>query len=210
MKLEKDQFQMVAALLLVAVIAAAILAVTDIFTREPIAAAKKEALQKALQMVLPAHSNDPQTDQVLWGSGKQALKLYPAKDTSGRLNGLAWEVVAPDGYSGSIRVLLGLQPDGRIQAIRVTDHRETPGLGDGIVRNDPWLKSFVDKTLAGTRWAVKKDGGDFDQFTGATITPRAVVKAVKLGLEFYHEHRQEILLAIKDRANKGTGHGGQQ
>jgi len=204
MKFDKDQFHMVLALLLVAVIAAALLGITDIFTREPIAQAQKEALHRALVQVLPAHANDPQAEQLNIGSDDSTVHIYPAKDANGKLTGLAWEVVAPDGYSGSIRILLGLRPDASIQAIRVTDHRETPGLGDGIVRNTAWLGSFVGKALAGTHWAVRKDGGDFDQFTGATITPRAVVKAVHKGLEFYRDQRQLILAAI-EKADKQAG-----
>jgi len=211
MKLEKDQLQMVMALFLVAVIAAALLGITDMFTREPIAAAQKEALHRALEQVLPVHANDPQNDEVEIGTDAEAVHIYPGKDGQGKLTGLAWEVVAPDGYSGRIRILLGMHPDGSIQAIRVTDHRETPGLGDGIVKNVQWLASFVGKALTGTDWAVKKDGGDFDQFTGATITPRAVVKAVSHGLEFYHTRRQLILDAIMAAdAQRLKQNGGQQ
>jgi len=211
MKLEKDQVQMVLALFLVAVIAAALLGITDMFTREPIAAAQKEALHRALVQVLPAHANDPQHDEVEIGADATAVHVYPGKDANGKLTGLAWEVVAPDGYSGRIRILLGMHPDGSIQAIRVTDHRETPGLGDGIVKNVKWLGSFVGKALSGTDWAVKKDGGDFDQFTGATITPRAVVKAVGRGLEFYDSRRQVILDAILAAdAQQLKQNGGQQ
>ncbi len=213
MKFDKDQLHMVLALLLVAVIAAALLGITDMFTREPIAQAQREALHRALVQVLPAHTNDPQADQLVIGSQADAVQIYPAKDERGRVTGLAWEVVAPDGYSGSIRILLGLKPDGKIQAIRVTDHRETPGLGDGIVRNMHWLASFFDKALVGTHWAVKKDGGDFDQFTGATITPRAVVGAVHDGLEFFRDHQQDILKAIEkadaERTAEEQGKGGQ-
>ncbi|PIV30456.1 MAG: NADH:ubiquinone oxidoreductase subunit RnfG, partial [Zetaproteobacteria bacterium CG02_land_8_20_14_3_00_50_9] len=74
-----------------------------------------------------------------------------------------------------------------------TSHHETPGLGDGITLNHAWLDSFVDKTLTQTSWKVRKDGGDFDQFTGATISPRAVVKAVKAGLELFELHKVRIL-----------------
>lgn len=204
MKPDRDQIRMVLALLLVAVIAAALLAVTDIFTRKPIAAAQKQALHRALVQVLPEHVNDPQADARSIGQGKSAIKLYPARDRAAKLAGIAWEVVAPDGYSGSIRILVGLKPDGRIHAIRVTDHRETPGLGDGIVRNQAWLDSFRQRSLNDTRWAVKKDGGDFDQFTGATITPRAVVKAVHQALKFFAAHRQQIL-QLFDPAQAGGG-----
>jgi len=189
MKLDKDQIRMVIALVVVAVIAAGVTGLTDIFTRAPIAAAQKKALHQALQQVLPEHVNDPQAEMI----NIDGTPVYPAKNTDGSVTGLAWEVVAPDGYSGSIRILVGLRPDASIQAIRITYHRETPGLGDGIINNHPWLASFVGQTLDSKNWKVKKDGGDFDQFTGATITPRAVVKAVKSALEFFHSHHTLML-----------------
>lgn len=187
---------MIFALLLVAMVAATFLGVTDIFTREPIAQAQREALRKALQQVLPKHVNDAQNDAVTLGAGDDEVSIYPARDANGKVVGLAWEVIAPDGYSGSIRTLVGVRPEGVVHAIRVTFHRETPGLGDGIVDDDQWLGFFVGKGLDGTKWAVKKDGGDFDQFTGATITPRAVVKAVKGALQYYRAKQQAIFAAI--------------
>ena len=96
---------------------------------------------------------------------------------------LVVETVAPDGYSGSITLLIGIAADKSILGARVLQHTETPGLGDKIdLRVDDWILSFSGKALDSqddSRWAVKKDGGQFDQFTGATITPRAVVKAVR-------------------------------
>jgi len=193
MNIEREQWQMVVSLCVVAVVATLLLGLTDMVTREPIAAAQRQALHRALQQVLPEHANDPLDDVVTIGA--DAVPVYLARDGQRRIVGAAWETVAPDGYAGSIRILMGVEPDGRIYAIRVTDHRETPGLGDGIVHNRPWLDSFIGRALDSVRWAVKKDGGDFDQFTGATITPRAVVKAVHRGLEFYRTYRQSILAA---------------
>ena len=202
MRVDKEQWQMIFALLAVAVVAAAFLAMTDIVTREPIAEAQRQALRQALQQVLPAHSNDAQNDAVILAKEGEELSIYPARDDSRQVTGLAWETIAPDGYSGTIRILVGVRPEGVIHAIRVTFHRETPGLGDGIVDDQEWLGAFVGKGLAGTNWAVKKDGGEFDQFTGATITPRAVVKAVKRALEYYQDNRKAIFAAIaaKDKA----------
>ncbi len=206
MKIDRDQIRMVIALSLVAVIAAAVTGLTDIFTRAPIASAQKAALHKALQQVLPAHSNDAQAEAITI----EKSSIYPAKSDDGSLTGLAWEVIAPDGYSGSIRILVGLRPDGAVHAIRITHHRETPGLGDGITNNHSWLASFVGQSLDSISWKVKKDGGDFDQFTGATITPRAVVKAVQQALEFFHTHHDVMLANIMKQAttgNKQTGAG---
>jgi len=188
MKFDREQLRMVFALFVVAAIAAILLGLTDIVTREPIAEAQKQALHRALEQVLPEHGNDPQAEVVMVAD----TAIYPAR-SRGVLTGLAWEVVAADGYSGSIRILVGVHPDGRVLAIRVTDHKETPGLGDGIVRKQAWLDSFRGRGLDGVQWQVKKDGGDFDQFTGATISPRAVVKAVKGALLFYRSNRAAIV-----------------
>ncbi len=100
----------------------------------------------------------------------------------------ALESTAPDGYSGVISLLIGADFHGTVLGTRVTEHHETPGLGDKIdIRISDWITHFTGQTVTDsqdTRWAVKKDGGQFDQFTGATITPRAVVNAVKRGALF--------------------------
>jgi len=203
MKLDRNQIRMVIALFVVAAIAAILLGLTDILTREPIAAAQKAALHNALKQVLPQHKNDPQSDKFVFGDS--AVSMYPARNAAGKLSALAWEVVAPDGYSGSIHILVGVRPDGRIYAIRVTQHQETPGLGDGIVKNKGWLASFVDQSLTSKQWKVKKDGGDFDQFTGATISPRAVVKAVKNALLFFNSHKQAIIAVLNTQTDRHPG-----
>lgn len=95
----------------------------------------------------------------------------------------AVESSAPDGYSGAIHLLIGTDFHGKVLGVRVTEHHETPGLGDKIdLRVSDWITRFTGRTVQGVddrQWAVKKDGGDYDQFTGATITPRAVVNATK-------------------------------
>jgi len=192
-KKSKDMLMMVVALTLVTVIAASLLSVTDIYTREPIREAQRAMLYRGLEQVLPAHANNPIDDKLILHTNEKTIPVYLARDAKKHVTALAWEVIAPDGYSGSIRILVGILPDGHIHAVRITDHQETPGLGDGIVRNKAWIDFFADKTLDNTRWAVKKDGGDFDQFTGATITPRAVVKAVKKALEFFAVNRKKLL-----------------
>ncbi|MDX8404113.1 MAG: RnfABCDGE type electron transport complex subunit G [Mariprofundaceae bacterium] len=199
-RIEREQVQMVVALVAVAVIAVLVLGLTDIVTREPIAEARKAALHKALVQVLPSHTNDPLADLITLKSSEngssadqEVKQFYPAKDAQGKIIGLAWETIAPDGYNGTIRILMGVLPDGSVHAIRITDHRETPGLGDGIVLNTSWLSSFEGRTMENSRWKVKKDGGEFDQFNGATITPRAVVKAVRNGLELFKVNRDKLL-----------------
>ncbi|OIO71567.1 MAG: NADH:ubiquinone oxidoreductase subunit RnfG [Zetaproteobacteria bacterium CG_4_10_14_0_2_um_filter_55_20] len=191
--INRDMVMMVVALTLVTAISAALLGLTDVVTREPILEAQRAALQRNLEQVLPKHANVPMDDVIRLSDDDAATPFYVARDADGALLALAWEVVAPDGYSGSIRILMGVLPDGALHAVRITDHRETPGLGDGIVQNRKWIDFFIGKSLGNVSWAVKKDGGDFDQFTGATITPRAVVKAVHRGLEFFAAQRDALL-----------------
>jgi electron transport complex protein RnfG len=113
------------------------------------------------------------------------------------------ETVAPDGYSGSIRLLVAVDVDGRLLGVRVLSHRETPGLGDGIDRRkSDWIDAFAGRSLgdpAPEGWRVRKDGGEFDQFTGATVTPRAVVRAVRNTLAYFDAHRDEIFAAAPGR-----------
>lgn len=109
-------------------------------------------------------------------------KIYFAKK-DGNLSAYAYETTAPDGYSGDIRLLVGLDPKGEILGVRVIEHHETPGLGDKIeLRISNWILNFTHQSINERNlieWAVKKDGGKFDQFSGATITPRAVVNQTK-------------------------------
>lgn len=114
--------------------------------------------------------------------GKGARHIYVARKGQQPI-AVVMEATAPDGYSGAIQLLVAADFNGKILGSRVTEHHETPGLGDKIeIRLSDWITHFAGKTIQGSddiSWAVKKDGGQFDQFTGATITPRAVVNAVK-------------------------------
>lgn len=113
--------------------------------------------------------------------------------------------VAPDGYSGRIALLVAIRTDGSLSGVRVVAHKETPGLGDYIeAAKSDWIKGFDGHSLADRTdadWKVKKDGGQFDYMTGATITPRAVVKAVHKALRYYAQHRDQLL------APQGDTHG---
>lgn len=111
--------------------------------------------------------------------------------------GLALAAIAPNGYSGNIHLLIGIDSDGKVLGVRVTQHRETPGLGDDIEadRSD-WIHGFRSRSLENLpleQWQVRKDGGVFDQFTGATITPRAVVQAVRNALVYFQENAETLL-----------------
>ena len=109
---------------------------------------------------------------------------------------------APEGYSGAIKLLIAVNTDGKLGGVRVVSHRETPGLGDKIEeeKND-WILQFAGKSLvdpATKNWKVKRDGGAFDQFTGATITPRTVIKAIKNTLLYYSEHGESLFKKQSD------------
>ncbi|MGB5830666.1 MAG: electron transport complex subunit RsxG [Thiohalocapsa sp.] len=183
-----------------ALVAAAMLVMGDIATRETIAERKAEDLLASLAQVIPAamHDNDLLANALRLNvpddEASEPLIVYRA------LQGLDAKAVAFEavgqGYAGPIRVLLGIGADGRVLGVRVLAHTETPGLGDKIeaARGD-WIRSFDGRSLTdpdAAGWAVKKDGGIYDQFSGATITPRAVVKAVKSGLEMFETHRDTL------------------
>lgn len=147
------------------------------------------------------YDNDPLVDTVLVRDPDllgtdEALIVHRVRN-DGSTVALLINVVAPDGYSGAIRLLLGIEPQGRVLGVRVVEHRETPGLGDAIEeRRSDWIRGFDGRSLGNPpppRWQVRKDGGDFDAFTGATVTPRAVVRAVRNALDYVEQHREELL-----------------
>ena len=203
-------------LLLFAVAGTTLVAYTFEKTRDQIAANERATLLRKLHRLIPADQHDnvlledtiTARDEALLGS-EEPVMVYRAR-RNGEPVALVIAAIAPDGYSGSIKLLVGINVDGTLSGVRVVAHRETPGLGDAIdeTRSD-WIYIFDGKSLLApdvSRWAVKKDGGDFDQLTGATITPRAVVKAARNALLYYRDH-QEALFAPAD---KGDAHKGSQ
>jgi electron transport complex protein RnfG len=118
-------------------------------------------------------------------------------------------VIAPDGYSGNIELLIGVNADSSLAGVRVLSHKETPGLGDKIeLAKSDWILAFEGAHMAVNRdesWAVKKDGGRFDQFTGATITPRAIVNATARSIEFFRAHRAQLLQPVTADAASAAG-----
>jgi electron transport complex protein RnfG len=113
--------------------------------------------------------------------------------------------IAPDGYAGTIKLLVGINYDGSIAGVRVVSHKETPGLGDAIeAERSDWILGFNGHSLrepGEERWKVKKDGGIFDQFSGATITPRAIVAAVHNTLSYYQNNREALFAAAEESGN---------
>jgi len=180
----------------VALLASAALAVVSSATAPAIAAAEAKDLRDSLSDVLPAGlaDNDFLKDTVDIDRDGKMVTVYRAR-RGGELQAVLFKV-AERGYSGEIQVLMAVDMDGRTLGVRVLKHTETPGLGDKVeLRKDDWVLDFNGKSLgdpAPEKWAVKKDNGVFDQFAGATITPRAVVKAVKGGLAFYAARKQDI------------------
>jgi electron transport complex protein RnfG len=180
----------------VALLASGALAVVSGATGPAIAAAEAKDLRDSLSEVLPAGlaDNDFLKDTVEVEKDGKPLTIYRARHGS-EMKAVLFKV-AERGYAGDIQVLMAVDMDGRTLGVRVLKHTETPGLGDKIeVKKDDWVLDFNGKSLGEPtpeKWGVKKDNGVFDQFAGATITPRAVVKAVKGGLEFFAAHRADI------------------
>lgn len=190
------------ALGLIALIGAALLYGVQTLTKSRIEAQERLQLLRQLEQVLPSgrFDNAMHEDYVTVSDEKafprgQQVRVFRARK-EGRPVAVVMRLRTNDGYNGRIVLLIGIYHDGRISGVRVLDHRETPGLGDAIeIERGDWIRSFEGKSLSDPEpegWAVKRDGGEFDQFTGATITPRAVVGAVRRALEYFAEHRQRL------------------
>jgi electron transport complex protein RnfG len=193
-----------------AILGAGLVALTERNTRERIAANERAFTLRSLNEIVPAdqRTNDMFSDTIqvsdaeLLGTG-DPVTVYRAR-RDGEPVAAILRVVAPNGYSGPIRLLVGVRHDGEVAGVRVVNHRETPGLGDAIEsdRSD-WILGFAGRSLGNppeASWTVKRDGGAFDQFTGATITPRAVTRAVRDALIYFRAHREELFAATGEGA----------
>jgi electron transport complex protein RnfG len=192
-------------LALFAVVTTGLIALTFFGTKQQIAQQQQQKLLGILNAVIAkdTYTNDIQHDcsivrsQQYLGSDEEKHIYRARKDR--QAVAAAIETTAPDGYSGKIQLVVGVAGNGTVTGVRVLEHKETPGLGDKIdLRISDWILSFNDLSLDqdnDRRWAVKKDGGRFDQFTGATITPRAVVQAVKRAVEYYQANQDAIFTA---------------
>ena len=185
---------------LIAIIA---LSLTHRLTKNRIALTQHQWLTNNLKAVLPEgpYDNDPllsmHTIKAAALGSDQAVEVYPVYKNQ-KPYAAVLTVVAPDGYNGAIELLLGLTADGRIIGARVTNHKETPGLGDDLeLKRSDWINDFSNKSLKNTtskNWNVRKDGGSFDAFTGATITPRATVHAIFRALNWYERNQEQIFV----------------
>lgn len=185
-----------------AVVGTALLAATYLVTRPIIAETEKQAKLALIGQILPAtlYDNDLLKDSALLPPAKELGNSEPTPVyravKEGKPSAAVLEVIAPDGYSGKIRMIVAIKADGEVSGVRVVTHNETPGLGDyiEIVKNS-WIRIFEGKSLskyANQDWKVKKDGGRFEHMAGATVTPRAVVKAVHRSLTYFAANQDRI------------------
>jgi electron transport complex protein RnfG len=177
------------------------------WTKPAIEASAAEEKMKLVNEVLPHgdYDNDLLNDTLTLPPTPElglveATTLFRARKENQPV-ALVFEAVAPDGYAGKVRLLIALRADGSLAGVRVTQHKETPGLGDYVdPRKDknkaaPWISQFTGLSLATVTdkgWRVKKDGGRFDYYAGATVTPRAVVKAVHKAIQWAEPQRDKL------------------
>ena len=198
----KNALRTAAIMLAFAFIGTLLLASVFDVTRAPIEASEKAARLSLFKEILPAenYDNDLLASQVTIAPnallGNRLPSIANVAKQQEQTAGVILEAIAHDGYSGDIKLLIAIRADGSISGVRVLAHKETPGLGDYIdIAHGNWIKLFDNESLektAAEKWQVKKDGGQYDYMVGATITPRAVVKAVKQALQFYQQNKQTL------------------
>jgi len=190
-------------LMLFAVIGSGLVAYSYQMTYQQIEANERAALLENLNALIPKEKYDNdffndvmqiQPDVLL---GTQELTLAYRARYQGKPVAVVFSAIAPDGYNGPIKLLIGMDNQGVIAGVRVISHQETPGLGDLIEsRRSDWILDFKGRSLhnpsIASGWNVKRDGGVFDQLTGATITPRAIVKAIHKSLFFFQQHQEKL------------------
>lgn len=196
----------------IAAICTALVAFTYRITDERIAANRQTWLEESLAPALAGVSYDS-------GILSSKVTIPAPHDLPGSTDALVYRIYAGaapvavlfavsarDGYAGPIRLLVGIDMDGRVTGVRVLEHRETPGLGDLVEPSkSDWAMQFAGRSLGDPQasgWQIRRDGGDFDQLTGASVTPRAIVKAVRQTLEYFAANRDEVLTAAPDGATE--------
>jgi len=186
-----------------AIVTAGLIAVTQQVTKDRIESNILHAQQAAFSEILPSsyYENDLYSSQISLGPdpllGSQKTSFAYIGRVDGEFAGIIFETIAPGGYNGSMSLLVAINRAGVVTGSRVIRHQETPGLGDKIdMKKSDWMRSFENvsfMSLDKKQWKVKRDNGHFDQFTGATITPRAVVKSVKNTLEYFQQHKADLI-----------------
>ncbi len=197
-------------LAIIAALCTGLVAATYMATADRIEANEQAWLERSLQPALSGLFFDS-------GVTESILTIPPPHDLPGTETALIYRVYAEaapvaalfvvsarDGYAGPIRILIGVEVDGAITGVHVLEHRETPGLGDRVESGkSDWVKQFDGRSLLDPEpdgWAIKRDGGAFDQLTGASVTPRAIVKAIRDTLLYFDAHREEIFIAQQEEA----------
>ncbi|MEW6991442.1 electron transport complex subunit RsxG [Colwelliaceae bacterium 6441] len=187
-------------LALFAIACTALIGLVDFLTKDKIIEQQQQQLISTLANIIEPDTHDNLmtqscvmiNDQLL---GELPQKAYLATNKNTPV-AAAITTTAPDGYNGNILLIVAITTDGTVSGVRTIKHQETPGLGDKIeIRKSAWILDFTDKKILeekDARWAVAKDGGMFDQFTGATITPRAVVNAVKRTVLYFNQHKAAL------------------
>ena len=188
---EESKYKVIFTLVLIAMLSAMLLAWVNKITYEPIEQNKRAETRKALKLVLRGLKNVtypklPEEMRV----DNSPVRYFKAVDADGSLRGAAFIVRAPNGFSGDFEMMVGLDSSGAVIDTYVLDHKETPGLGDGMLK-EGFKKQFRGRRLSGTRWLVRKDGGDIDAITAATITSRAFTAGVKRALEAFARLKKE-------------------
>lgn len=195
-------------LAIIAAVCTALVAVTYQLTRERIAENAQAWLEQSLQPALSGLLFDsgvsesrltiPAPHELPGSSDAIIYRVYSADEPAAAL----FVVSARDGYAGAIRFLVGIDIEGAVTGVHVLEHRETPGLGDRIESNkSDWVNQFDGRSLgdpAADGWKIKRDGGEFDQLTGASVTPRAVVKAIRDTLTWFEENQDQVFAAAAD------------
>ncbi len=214
-RIARASLQSAVNLVFFAIIGTAVLASTFFMTHDAIMKSEEKEKLKLITQIVPAplFDNDIMQDTLsipanaLLGT-EDATIAYRAR-LHGEPSAVVLEAVAPDGYSGKIALILAVRANGELAGVRVVAHKETPGLGDYIeLLKNPWIKGFDGKSREVYKdpdWKVKKDGGQFDYMAGATITPRAVIKAVHKALVYFGENR-DTLFVVNTPAPKKEKH----
>ena len=175
-----------------------VLAISDSVTVDDIAARALDDRLNSLSQVIPAsiHDNNLVADAITMKNERdKEITVYRAIK-NGQVTGLAYEIFG-SGYAGEMKLMMGVDTQGKVLGVRVLAHKETPGLGDKMEeKKGDWILRFAGLSLGNPppdKWKVKKDGGQFDQFTGATITPRGVIDAIRRGLELFAAHKVQMM-----------------
>jgi electron transport complex protein RnfG len=197
----KAMIQSAVALSLVAIAGTALLTGVDLLTAERIAAQERRVMLEQLGQIIPEqYDNQLLDDRITFRDERhfpngQVVIAYRARQ-QGEARAVVLKFNAVNGYNGNITLLAGINSNGSLRGVRIISHKETPGLGDAIeIEKSDWVQNFSGRSLNNPeldKWAVKRDSGVFDQFTGATITPRAVVHAVRLALEYFESNREYL------------------